>query len=70
VGNDSTYIQIPLAIVNSASTSMATGASYITAEYSFTALGNGVDPIMNMAGNLSNDASSSNPSGGEPGGNQ
>jgi len=28
---------------------MATGASYITAEYSFTALGDGVNSIMTMS---------------------
>ena len=49
VGNENTYIKIPLAIINSASTSMATGASYITAGYSFTALGDGDNPIMDMA---------------------
>ena len=42
-------ITIPLAIINSASTSMATGASYITAEYSFTALGDGKGSIMTMS---------------------
>jgi hypothetical protein len=41
---------------------MATGASYITAEYSFTALGDGINSIMNMGGeeiDLSNGTSSS-----------
>jgi hypothetical protein len=46
VGDD--WINIPLAIINSGSTSMATGASYITAEYSFTALGDGLNSIMTM----------------------
>lgn len=41
-------IIIPLAIVNSASTSMTTGASYVTAQFSFTALGDGVNSIMSM----------------------
>jgi hypothetical protein len=31
---------------------MATGASYITAEYSFTALGDGTGSIMKMEGDL------------------
>lgn len=48
VGTEGT-ITIPKAIVNSASTSMATGASYITAEYSFTALGDGSGSIMSMS---------------------
>lgn len=55
-GNETTVaaakIIVPLAIVNSASTSMATGASYITAEYSFTALGDGTGSIMKMEGDL------------------
>lgn len=53
VGKNNASITIPLAIINSASTSMATGASYITAEYSFTALGDGTGSIMDMAGSLS-----------------
>lgn len=46
---DSKKITIPKAIINSGSTSMATGASYITAEYSFTALGDGKSSIMSMS---------------------
>lgn len=42
-------IQIPLAIVNSASTSMTTGASYVTSQYSFTALGDGLNGVMRMS---------------------
>jgi hypothetical protein len=46
---DTKKITIPKAIINSGSTSMATGASYITAEYSFTALGDGKNSIMSMS---------------------
>lgn len=42
-------IKIPKAIVNSGSTSMATGASYVSAEFSFTALGDGSSSIMTMS---------------------
>ena len=42
-------ITIPKAIVNSGSTSMATGASYVSAEFSFTALGDGSSSIMTMS---------------------
>ena len=45
-------IQIPLAIVNSGSTSMATGASYITSQFSFTALGDGTKSIMSMSNDI------------------
>lgn len=47
IGNGN--IKIPLAIVNSGSTSMATGASYITSQFSFTALGDGKESIMSMS---------------------
>lgn len=66
VGNTENYIKIPLAIINSASTSMATGASYITAEYSFTALGDGTGSIMQMEEELKSTGtgnSSSTPDG-------
>ena len=46
---DSKSIAIPKAIVNSGSTSMATGASYVSAEFSFTALGDGSSSIMTMS---------------------
>lgn len=46
---DSKTITIPKAIVNSGSTSMATGASYVSAEFSFTALGDGTNSIMTMS---------------------
>ena len=46
------WIKIPKAIISSGSTSMATGASYITAEYSFTALGDGANCIMEMSNSL------------------
>ena len=61
VGNE--YIEIPKAIISSGSTSMATGASYITAEYSFTALGDGINCIMSMS-----DEGGSGGSGGSGGG--
>lgn len=46
------WIKIPKAIINSGSTSMTTGASYITAEYSFTALGDGANCIMSMSDSI------------------
>jgi hypothetical protein len=49
--NSKRYIGIAKAIVNSRSTSMATGASYITSEHSFTALGDGKNPLFNMSDN-------------------
>lgn len=70
VGSTNSSIIIPKAIINSASTSMATGASYISAEFSYTALGDGTGSIMKMMGediDFGNGTSSSNPGGGEPG---
>lgn len=43
------YIRIPYALVNSGSTSMQTGASYVQVDYSFNALGNGQDAVMQMS---------------------
>ena len=42
-------VTVPKALLSSASTSMATGASYISAEYSFTGLGDGIHSIMDMS---------------------
>lgn len=42
-------ILIPTAITNSASTSIQTGASYVTAEFSFTAIGDGTNPPISMS---------------------
>ncbi len=41
-------VVIPNALINSASTAMATGASYITTDYSFTAIGDGVNSVLHM----------------------
>ena len=41
-------VLIPNALINSGSTSMATGASYISCDYSFTAMGDGVNGVMLM----------------------
>ena len=45
-------VTIPYALINSASTSMTTGASYVTCDYSFNALGDGSGPIMKMSNKL------------------
>ena len=42
-------ITIPYVLVNSGSTSMTTGAQYITSEFSFNGIGNGVDPVLCMS---------------------
>ena len=42
-------ITIPYVIVTSGSTSMTTGAQYVTCEFSFNGIGNGVDPILCMS---------------------
>ena len=42
-------VVVPNALISSGSTSMATGASYITTDYSFTAIGDGVNPVLYMA---------------------
>lgn len=51
--NTERYIGIAKAIVNSRSTSMATGASYITSQHSFTALGDGSKALFDMSGGSS-----------------
>ena len=69
VGSTKSYITIPKAIINSASTSMATGASYVSAEFSYTALGDGTGSIMNMVGddiNLGNSSSTPDPQPTDP----
>ena len=43
-----TYVFIPTAINQSGSTSIQTGASYVTAEFSFSALGNGAQPPLSL----------------------
>lgn len=42
------YIVIPFALIQSGSTSMTTGAQYITSEFNFTGLGDGFHSIMSM----------------------
>lgn len=44
-------LKIPYALVNSGSTAMATGASYITSEFSFTGVGDGTNAIVSMDDN-------------------
>lgn len=51
------YAQVPIAIRNSGSTSMATGGSYISTEFSYTALGDTLKCGVNF-GSGSGDASS------------
>lgn len=41
-------VTIPSVLISSGSTAMATGASYITCDYSFTAIGDGVNSIIKM----------------------
>ena len=41
-------VVIPNALISSGSTSMTTGASYITCDYSFTAIGDGVNSVLQM----------------------
>ena len=41
-------VVVPNALINSGSTAMATGASYITCDYSFTAIGDGVNSVLQM----------------------
>ena len=41
-------VVIPNALINSGSTSMATGANYITCDYAFTAIGDGVNSVLQM----------------------
>ena len=45
---DSKTVLIPNALISSGSTAMATGASYISCDYSFTAMGDGVNGVMLM----------------------
>lgn len=42
-------IKLPKALISSGSTSMATGSSYVTCEFSFTALGDGTGGVISMA---------------------
>lgn len=46
--DDSNYISSPQLILNSASTSMTTGASYVSAEFSYNALGDGVNALFGI----------------------
>ena len=48
-GSTTKNVVIPFALINSGSTAMATGASYISCDYSFTAIGDGVHSIMTMS---------------------
>lgn len=58
-GNYNT-ITIPRVVLNSASTSMTTGASYVSAEFSYQGLGDGVGSIFDMStGSISSGDSSS-----------
>ena len=41
-------VVVPNALISNGSTSMATGASYITCDYSFTAIGDGVNSVLQM----------------------
>lgn len=41
-------VVVPNALISSGSTSMTTGASYITCDYSFTAIGDGVNSVLQM----------------------
>lgn len=43
------WVTVPNALINSGSTSMTTGASYITCDYSFTAIGDGVNSVVMMS---------------------
>ena len=45
------WVTVPNALINSGSTAMATGASYITCDYSFTAIGDGVNSVVMMSEN-------------------
>lgn len=44
------WVTVPNALISSGSTAMATGASYITCDYSFTAIGDGVNSVVMMSG--------------------
>ena len=64
---NSKTVLIPNALINSGSTSMATGASYISCDYSFTAMGDGVNGVMLMYDNdLTGSSTSSSSSAEEP----
>lgn len=72
VGNERGYaksIVVPNALISNASTSMATGASYITTDYSFTAIGDGVNSVLLMKNGdeLGSSGSPEGNSGGEGG---
>lgn len=43
------WVTVPNALISSGSTAMATGASYITCDYSFTAIGDGVNSVVMMS---------------------
>jgi hypothetical protein len=59
------YIRIPRVILNSASTSMTTGASYVTAEFSYTGFGNGEGSIFDMSESSEPEEDSSSSEAGE-----
>lgn len=46
---DDKTVTIARALVNSGSTSMTTGASYVSCDFAFTALGNGTESILTMS---------------------
>lgn len=46
---DAGSVTIAKVLVSSGSTSMTTGASYVTCDFSFTAIGDGVNPILQMS---------------------
>lgn len=46
--DDNNYVSSPQLILNSASTSMTTGASYVSAEFSYNALGDGVNALFGI----------------------
>ena len=53
------WVTVPNALINSGSTAMATGASYITCDYSFTAIGDGVNSVVMMSGKGNTEATPS-----------
>ncbi len=42
------WVVVPYCLISSGSTSMTTGAQYVTSEFSFTGIGDGISPIMNI----------------------
>lgn len=55
--DDAYTLYISKALVSSGSTSMTTGASYIQADFNFTALGDGYNPPISMSGSTSSSSS-------------